>query len=154
MNRIKMAIKTALKIILVALCFLGVGAILTIIGLAADVDALLWIGLLVLAIGLILIIGAFFAAKDMLNAICPQCQKFMGETNKMVNYSYQCDQYEEQYDGNHHFKGYKYYYTCTIECPHCNSTHTFVFTTNAKNDAQANVNVDKYLTKILKLKNK
>lgn len=151
MYRIKMALKAAIIPSICGLICLVVGIVLFIVGIVADIFALLIVGFFVVGFAIGLFAVAYGQGKQRLNAICPECQKFMGDSDKAVNYSYVCNQYKENHDKDGKFRDYTFYYTCQIECPHCGNTATFEFKINSKTEPKANVSVDNYLKGILKL---
>lgn len=152
MKRFKMALKAAKVPGIIGLIILIAGIVLLVIDSFVDAS-LLVAGLLVTIAGILCLYFAYITGRQMMHAICPECQKFMGDSNKGVNYTYECNQYKENYDSStHKFKNYTFYYTCTIECPHCGNTSTFEYKLNAKTQSEANVSVDKYLKATLKLK--
>lgn len=148
-----MVIKAALIPAIIGLIAFVVGVVLLVVGLITETTGLIIAGIIVTIFGIAGFIGAYMSGRDTLHAICPECQKFMGATDGVINYSYVCNQYKENYDSNHKFRDYTFYYTCTIECPHCGSTSTFEYKTNAKTEPKANTTVDKYLKGLLKMKN-
>ena len=152
-SRFKAAFKAALVPVIVGIIFLVVAIALIIIGGMTDASGLTIVGILLFIVGIAMFAVAVGEGKTRLHAICPECQKFMGNTNEGVNYSYVCTEYKENYDGNHKFRDYTFYYTCMIECPHCGSTHTFDYKVTAKTESKANVQVTEYLKRVLKLKN-
>lgn len=157
MFRLKMALKAALIPVIVGLVILITGIALILAGVFIDSSnsgALLITGIIVSVSSIGAFIFAYAQAKSRLHAICPECQKFMGDTNSTVNYSFVCNQYKENYDQNtNKFRDYTFYYTCTIVCPHCGSSSTFDYSLHAKNQSKANADVDKYIKGILKLNN-
>lgn len=152
MFRIKMAIKAALIPTIVGLAGIIIGVALLVVGLVVSIVGLTITGIVIAVVGILSLFFAYLTGKQMLHAICPECQKFMGDSDTEVNYSFTCNQYKENYDNTNKFRDYTFYYTCTIECPHCGSTSTFEYKTNAKTEPQANVAVDKYLKSTLKMK--
>ena len=154
MYRFKMALKAALIPTIIGTVGVVAGIILIIVAAVTDGSGLLIAGIIVALLGIGCFVAAYFSGKQMLEAICPECQKFMGDSDKGVNYSYVCNQYKENYDNTGKFRDYTFYYTCQIECPHCGNTATFEHKTNAKTEPKANVSVDNYLKNILKLKDR
>lgn len=146
-----MALKAALVPAIIGIVVFIVGVVLLILGVTSGGTGLLIGGIIVLVVGIGFFVIAYFQAVKRLNAICPECQKFMGNSDKAVNYSYVCNQYKENYDNNNKFRDYTFYYTCSVVCPHCGSTATFEYHINAKTEPKANCLVDKYIKDILKL---
>ena len=153
MKRLKLAFKAALIPAIVGLIIFIVGVILLISGFATAVDGLIIAGIFVTVVGIFSMFMAFKEGQKTLRAICPECEKYMGNTGGVINYGYECTQYKENYDSStHNLKDYTFYYTCTIECPHCGNTSTFEYKINAKSASKADIEVDKYLKNILKIK--
>lgn len=151
-KRTKIAIKSMLKFLIAAGVALVVGIIMFSVGAPKESFALEIVGIILLFLAAAFVFGGYMTTKENVNAICPECQEFMGKTDKEVEYSYTCDQYKENYDDRNKFKDYTFYYTCTIVCPHCGSSSVFEYKTNAKNASQANVNVNNHIKSLLKLK--
>lgn len=156
MFRLKMALKAALIPVIVGLVILITGIALILAGVFVDSSnsgTLLITGIIVTVSSIGAFIFAYAQAKSRLHAICPECQKFMGDTNSTINYSFVCNQYKENYDQNtNKFRDFTFYYTCKIVCPHCGGSHMFDYKTNAKTEPKANEAVNNYLKGILKLK--
>lgn len=151
-KRFKLALKAAMIPSIIGLIAVVVGVILLIIGGAVTNNDLAIAGGVVALIGLGCFYFAYLSGKQTLNAICPECEKFMGDSDKSVNYTYVCEQYKENYNSStHEFKGYTFFYTCTITCPHCGNTSTFEHKVDAKTQPEANVKVDRYLKATLKI---
>lgn len=155
MFRLKMALKAALAPAIIGLVALVAGIILIIVGAVIENGGWAIIaGIIVFVTGIGLFVVAYAQAKSRLHAICPECQKFMGDADATVNYSFVCNQYKQNYDkSTNQFRDFTFYYTCTIVCPHCGSSSMFDYKVNAKTEPKANTMVDKYLKDILKLKN-
>ena len=152
MKRFKAALKVALVPGIIGLVAGIPGAILLLLGLFGA-DALLWVGIPLFSIGAVAMVIAIANYKQRLHAICPECNKYMGDTGGVINYSYVCTEYKDNYDSStHQYKNTTFYYTCSIECPHCGSTHTFDYSVNAKTESEANVKVNNYIKNTLKLK--
>ena len=148
-----MALKAALVPLIVGLVIMVVGVVLLVVGLLNENSTLLIAGIIVGIFGLafgIIIVG--YEGKKVLRTICPECQKFMGDTDKGINYSFVCKEYKTNFDSNNNLRDYTYFYTCSIECPHCGSTNTFDYKVTAKNESKADTQVDKYIKEILKIK--
>ena len=153
MFRLKMAFKAAIVPAIIGLVATVLGIVLFIIGFAVDVFALVVIGFIVLSVGLACAGIAYGKGKSRMRAICPECQKFMGDSKESVEYSFVCNQYKENYDKNtHQFKDYTFYYTCTVVCPHCGNTVMFEEKMTDKSEPKANARMNEYLKGILKIK--
>lgn len=154
MFRLKMAFKAALIPAIVGIVAFIIGVVLLVVGVVTHIVGLLIAGILVSITGIFVCVMAFNQGKSTMRAICPECQKFMGNSDRTINYSFECNQYKENYDKQtNKFINITFYYTCTIVCPHCGSTSTFEYKVNAKSAPQADSAVDKYLKGILKIKN-
>lgn len=152
--QLKQMVKAAKLPVIIGSGVFAVGLVLFIIGLAIPSNALLWVGLIIaVAGGLCVAVGIGFA-KDTMYAICPSCQKFMGETDEAVSYEISLAQADKKYDSSGKYTGMIFSYDCEITCPHCGNTTMFVHKVRDKNEATANVTVDKYIKSILKLKKK
>lgn len=155
MKRFKAAFKAAKVPAIVGIIGAVIAIVFVIIGLVLPVDVLFWVGVVLILVAVACFVIAYGNFKKRMHAICPECEKFMGVTTGVVNYSYVCTDFRHNYGGDG-AGGKKYIdttfvYTCTIDCPHCGSTHTFEYKTRAKTQSAANVNVDNYLKNILKL---
>ena len=151
-----MQILKAAKLPVIIGCILSVpGLVLAIIGGVVPISALLWIGIVILGGGILSIAVGISNAKDVVHAICPSCQKFMGETDQTVEYSISLAQTEKVFDSMGKDTGrVKFSYDYTITCPHCGNTAMQVFTVTERNAANAHTVADKYVKRILKVKTK
>ncbi|MDE7165322.1 MAG: hypothetical protein K2O04_07880 [Clostridiales bacterium] len=154
MSTFKIILKAALPFVIIGLIGVVLGAVLLLVGVLSDVFGLIVAGGLIAIVGIALFFCAYSKARFVKLSICTQCNKFFGDTDKSIEYSFKCNQYEAQYDkqsGN--IKGYNFHYTCTVVCPHCGSTVTFSQTQFAKDEAKANAKLDSWLKSLLKMKN-
>ena len=154
MKRFKAALKAAKIPSIIGLVLFVVGIVFAVVALVAHVDALFWVGVVLFLWGICAFVIAVANYKQRLHAICPECEKFMGDTTQTVHYSYQCTDYKDNYGSDGKYRNTSFHYTCTIDCPHCGSTHTFDYKVDAKSQAQANVQMSNYLKNTLKLKDK
>lgn len=154
MKRLKIVFKAALIPALMAIVSIVAGIILFVVASNAEGDGLIIAAIVAFVIGIVCCMVTYWIVKEHLHAICPECQKFMGETSGEINYSFVCNQYKENYDSStNKFRDFTFYYTITIVCPHCGNTSVFDYHTNAKTEAKADKDVNNYVKKILKLKN-
>lgn len=155
--QLQQMLKTAKKPIIVGGILLAIGVLFIIIGMAlkgAVGEVLLWIGLIGAVGGILSIIIGVSLAKDTGRAICPNCQKYMGDTGETIDFEYTMVQTEDKYDNSGKYTGTEFSYNCTIVCPHCGNTSMFTYKVKEKNAAEANARVDNYIRKILKLSKK
>lgn len=152
MNRFKMAIKAAVVPAIIGLVMTVVGVIIFIIGIAAYLTGLFLTGIFIAVIGIGVCAYAYGQGKQRLHAICPECQKFMGDTDKEVSFSYVINEYKPHYDKEGKLIRNTYYYNCSVVCPHCGNSVMFNDTINAKSESEANTAIHKYLQNIFKLK--
>ena len=153
MKRIKLALKAALIPTIVGLVFFVVGAVLLIVWFSIDNGGLLISGIVGLVIGICGFIWAVANVKARLNAICPECQKFMGDSAEPINFEYVITDYKPNYNNSTgKIDSYTFNYNWTAVCPHCGNSVTHNNTTRAKSEAKANTQIHKYLQSILKLK--
>ena len=153
MFRLKMAMKAALVPSIIGLVGIVAGVIMLVVGFVASVSGLLWAGIAVAILGIFCFVIAFWEGKQRLQAICPECQKYMGDTTDGVDYSFVCNQYKENYNSStHEFRDYTFYYTCSIVCPHCGNTAMFEHKVNAKTEPKANKSMNDYIKGLLKIK--
>lgn len=153
MNRFKAVFKSVKGFALAAVVGLVLGIVLIAIGMTG-VTWLTYIGFVFLFAGIVAAICVYAIAKDRLHAICPECQKYMGDTDERVEYSYVCHQKEDKYDNAGKYTGTTFSFTCMITCPHCGNTVSFLQKMTSKDASKANVMMDKKLKSILKLTNK
>lgn len=156
MERFKAAFKAALKQAIIGLVAFLVGIILIIVGVCIENGLVPFIiAFIAIIAGICFFVWAYSAAKQRLHAICPECQEYMGNTDKDVDYSFVCNQYKENYgkgsSGGSKFLNYTFYYTCTIVCPHCGATSVFEYNVNAKTEPKANELVNNYMQNILRI---
>lgn len=152
MKRLKMALKTVMVPFLIGVGIVVLGLILLIIGAAVDVVALIWVGIIVALIGAGTDLGACAIGRNRMRAICPECNRFMGDTHNNIPYSYQLKEYETRWDtSTNKVRDYKYYYLCTITCPHCGNETMFEQTVIEKTNAKADIAINKYLRGLLKI---
>ena len=150
MQRFKMLLKAAWIIAVIALIGFVVGGALLGTGLAIDNTALIIAGAVFLLFGIVGAMGTYWTGRDKLRSVCPECQKSMAGIAG-VRYSYVCRQYRENRDGSTgKLRDYTFYYTCTIECPHCGNSSVFEHKLNAKTEPKAEKGVDDYLKSLLK----
>ena len=152
MKRFKAAFKAALVPAIVGIVALGAALVLILIGLTADENlTFLWIGLFVLIVAGVCFMITRANYKERLHAICPECEKYMGDSGETIHYSYQITDYKENRKSDGSFSNYTFIYSCEICCPHCGYNSTFEYKVTAKTQAEANTNVSRYLQRILKL---
>lgn len=152
MKRFKAAFKAGIKIAIIGLVLFVVGIIMLIVAPLVENSAILVIGFFIFGFSLCFFVLALTRAKQRLHAICPECEKYMGDTGEDVNYSFVCTQYKENYDRDNKFINFTCYYTCTIVCPHCGASSVFEYNLRAKNISKADELVNNYLKATLKLK--
>lgn len=146
-------LKAAKLPVIIGCALLVLSLPLMIIGAVVSVEALFWIGLVVLGGGILSIAIGISNAKDVVHAICPNCQKFMGETDETVHYTIELAQWENEYDRTGKATGrIKFSYNYTILCPHCGNTTMQIYHIKDSNQAKANTLADKYVKRILQVK--
>lgn len=150
--RLKQAIKAAKLPAIIGVVLFVVGVVLAIVGIFCSM-VLLFIGVIVFLGGLLSCVFAYANAKERMDAICPTCQKYMGDTDQDVEYGFTLVQSEDCFNKDGKYTGTKFSYDCVISCPHCGNTTMFSHAVNDKDAANANVKIDKYLKNILNLKN-
>ena len=107
------------------------------------------VGIITILIGALTgIFVPIMMTKERLNAICPNCQKFYGNIDNVqgIEYSYVCTSYRDNYDkqtGN--YKDTTYYYSITIQCPHCGNTNVISKSTTQKNASKADQFINKHI---------
>ena len=153
MKRFKAAFKAAIVPAIIGIVALVVGVVLAFLGLTTTEEdyTLLWIGVFVIFVAFICFMITRSNYKERMHVICPECEKFMGDTKEAIDYSYQLTDYKENRKSDGTFVNYTFIYTCEICCPHCGYNSTFEYKVAAKTQAEANSNVSKYLQRILKL---
>lgn len=156
MKRFKAALKGVLGWIIAGLVLLVVSGVTLSIALLSETSSeiLFWIGLLSLMFGVICFVAAFAFGQRRLRAICPECQKFMGDSAKGTRYSYECLDYEDIYDNTGKYKGTKFHYSCEIICPHCGNAVNFEYKVTAQSATKADIHVNQYLRALLSEKEK
>ena len=152
--RLKQAIKQAKIPVIIGAALFGVGAIILIIAFACQVDALMWIGFILVGGGILSIVIGVMLAKDTMIAICPECQKYMGDTNQPVKYEFTLAQTEKNFDSMGKYANTTFSYDCSITCPHCGNTTMFVHKIRDEDASKAHVRMDKFLKSTLKMTEK
>ena len=153
MKRFKMGLKAALPTIIVGLILVVVGIVLLVIGNSNEDGTGMMIGGLVMAFfGVACLVVSRITARDKMRAICPECNKHMGKSDKSVQYAYECVAYQDHYDsGTGKYNGSTYVFSCTIVCPYCGSSSVFEYKTRSNSPAKAESACNKYLKNLLKL---
>ena len=153
MKKFKQMIKAALLPALIAIIGIVVGAILALVGLATDNEGMLIAGAVLFIVGLISLFVMIRKLKDRARAICAHCQKFMGDADEDVEYSYQCVNYEAHKNTTGTGKQFfDFSYKCSIICPHCSYEQRFDYKVSAETMSMADYKTESYIKGILNLK--
>lgn len=149
MKRFLTALKIGIITLLVVALLIGViglivGIVLERIGCHIDSTTVNGF-LLFMAIGALS--AFFYAFRDTIRAICPECQEFMNQTTKPIHFGYKLTYSKTNYDYDGDFDDYSCNYDCFIDCPHCGNRTTFTHSLRSKDPDKE---INEYIEDLLK----